>query len=122
MARILVIDDEESVRDALVMLLEHEGHEIDSAVNGEIGLKKFQENPFDLVVTDIVMPDKEGIETIKDLRAISPDVRIIAISGGGRTGNTGFLDVALRLGADSAMLKPFNRGHFLHIVRDCLEK
>lgn len=122
MARILVIDDKESIREALVKLLEREGHEIELAENGKIGLDKFQESPFDLVITDIVMPDKEGIETIKDLRSLSPDVKIIAISGGGRTGNYGFLSVALKVGANSALPKPFKRAHFLHIVSDCLQE
>lgn len=121
MARILIIDDEDTVRGALFTLLQREGHDVEFAENGNVGIQKFSESTFDLVITDIVMPEKEGIETIKDLRAMSPDVKIIGISGGGRSGNSGFLEMAFRLGANNTLSKPFSRKNLLHAVNDCLK-
>ena len=120
MARILIIDDEEDVRAALVHILERDGHMVVEAGDGNEGLRRFRETPTDLVITDILMPDKEGIETIKDLRKIAPDLKIIAISGGGRIMNTSFLDLAEMLGADMTLKKPFQIDQFCKAVDDCL--
>lgn len=117
MADILIIDDESMIRESLANLFEREGYSVEMAVDGADGLKKFAESPARIVVTDIVMPEKEGIETIRELRAQSPDVRIIAISGGGRRGNVQFLDVASKLGADAALAKPFTRAQITGLVR-----
>ena len=120
MADILIIDDESMIRESLSNLFEREGYSVEIAVDGADGLKKFAANPARIVVTDIVMPDKEGIETINELRRAYPDVRIIAISGGGRRGNAQFLDVARKLGADAALAKPFTRAQITGLVRDLL--
>jgi DNA-binding NtrC family response regulator len=82
-ARILVIDDDEQILRTLHQVLEMEGHEVLDAPNGKEGMRIFEEHGADLVVTDIVMPEKEGIETIKELHEGNPDLKIIAISGGG---------------------------------------
>ena len=108
MARILVIDDEELVRQVVRQSLKEEGHSVGEAVDGDEGLKKFRENDPDVVITDILMPKKEGIETIQEMRRIRPDVAIIAMSGGGRMRDTSFLFAAKILGADSALEKPFS--------------
>ena len=118
MADILIIDDESMIRESLSNLFTREGYSVEVAVDGADGLKKFSENPARVVVTDIVMPEKEGIETISELRTRYPDVRIIAISGGGRRGNVQFLDIARKLGADAALAKPFTRAQITGLVKD----
>ncbi len=84
MSRILLIDDDPSIRDVLGQMLSAAGHTVVTARDGRAGQAAFERDRADLVITDIIMPDREGIETIKALRAIDPAVPIIAISGGGR--------------------------------------
>jgi DNA-binding response OmpR family regulator len=109
MAYILVIEDDDSVRAALGQTLERLGHEVSTASNGKEGLKKALDRTPDLVVTDLIMPETEGLETIIELRRRSPQVRIIAISGGGRLSNDNFLGVARKFGAHGTLAKPFSR-------------
>jgi CheY-like chemotaxis protein len=118
--KILVIDDNVVVRNTIVQILESEGYEVIGAEDGRKGLSAFRTEHPDLVVTDIIMPEKEGIETIRDIRAESPNAKIIAISGGGRMGNTDFLKIARQLGASEAVAKPLDPDHFLDIVKNCL--
>jgi len=82
MSRILVTDDEDQIRAMLRHALESSGHEVLEANNGEEGVRIYQKQPADLVITDILMPEKEGLESIRELRRLNPAVRIIAISGG----------------------------------------
>lgn len=102
------------------MALEQEGFIVQQAANGIEGLQRIELSVPDLVITDILMPDKEGIETILDLRRRYPSIRIIAISGGGRTGNKDFLRTAKHLGADRTLAKPFGLGELLKVVREVL--
>jgi DNA-binding response OmpR family regulator len=118
MARILVIDDDEEVRQMLRRILEHDGHEVEEAANGDLGIRAFKANPADLVITDIIMPDKEGIETIRDLHRAYPDLKIIAISGGGRVGPSDYLHAARMLGAKRTFTKPFSRQEILDTVHE----
>jgi CheY-like chemotaxis protein len=120
MQKILVIDDNVVVRNTIAQILESDGYEVLSAENGRRGLTVFRHEHPDLVVTDIIMPEKEGIETIRDIRDCSPNAKIIAISGGGRIGNTDFLKIARQLGASEVVAKPLDPDHFLEIVRSCL--
>lgn len=120
MVDILVIDDESLIRESLSTLFAREGYSVEVAADGDEGLRKFATCPARVVVTDLVMPEKEGIETIRALRARDPAVYIIAISGGGRRGNVQFLDLALNLGADAALAKPFTRSQITDLVRDLL--
>lgn len=120
MQKILVIDDNMVVRNTIVQILESEGYEVISAEDGRRGLYAFRSEHPDLVVTDIIMPEKEGIETIRDIRGEVPDAKIIAISGGGRIGNTDFLKIARQLGASDVVAKPLDPDHFLDVVRSCL--
>jgi len=122
MAKILVIDDERMVRDTLKIILAAAGHEVLLAEDGHQGIKAFNESAPDLVITDILMPEKEGMETIRDLRQIRPNLPIIAISGGGRVGNISFLKVAERFGADRTIAKPFEPEHILTTVAELLQK
>ena len=118
MTKILVIDDEDMVRDVLRQTLEREGYEVEVAADGGKGLDLFQAWNPDLVITDILMPGKEGLETIRELRNLSPAVKIIAISGGGDRGDLNFLRAASMFGAVRTLSKPISRDVLLPMVRD----
>lgn len=120
MAKILIIDDDQMVSATIELLLLKAGHSVTLAANGNLGVASFKANPVDLVITDIIMPEKEGIETIQEIRAISPKVPIIAISGGGRTKNYDFLRMANKLGANEVLKKPFANDELLSMVNKCL--
>jgi DNA-binding response OmpR family regulator len=120
MAAILVIDDDEIMNDMLVQLLTDAGYDVDSARDGLQGMKRIDARQYDLIITDIVMPEKEGIETIMEIRKRHKTVPIIAISGGGKLGPQQYLHMAQQFGADYAFPKPFNNEHFLGAVRECL--
>jgi CheY-like chemotaxis protein len=106
MANILVIDDDEQLRELLTTLLTSAGHVVTTAGNGQEGVERFRAEPADLVITDIVMPDQEGIETIIKLRSEYPDLGIIAMSGGASHSAT-WLSIAAKLGASRTLAKPF---------------
>ncbi len=118
--KVLIIDDEEFVRLTLGQILKKAGFDVIDAANGELGLRKLRQQPVDLVITDIIMPEKEGIETIMDIRRDFPDLPIVAISGGGRSGNTDFLKVARALGATETLQKPFRVNEVLQAVHGAL--
>ncbi len=120
MARILVIDDEELVRYTLRAILESADHEVVEAKDGNEGIASCKAHPADLVITDIIMPEKEGMETIIELRHAYPDVKIVAISGGGRIAGSDYLKLARKLGADEVMPKPFQMDEVLSMVRRVL--
>ena len=120
MARILIIDDEPYVRDTLRQLLEFEGYEIDSAQDGREGLSKVRENTYDLIITDIVMPEQDGLEVLMTLRRERPDAVVVAMSGGGQQGVMDYLPVAAGLGAIRTLSKPFQRAELLEVVRAAL--
>ncbi len=121
MASILVIDDEEEVRDIIKQILEHAGYTVYTAGDGNQGIKTYRENPTDIVITDIIMPDKEGIETIIELKTEFPEVKIIAISGGGRVGPMDYLKMSQKLGAVKSFTKPFQRQELLDAVSELLD-
>jgi len=108
MAHILVIDDDELVLESITIGLEENGYEVSTAINGEKGLKLIKKNSFDLVITDLIMPVKEGIETILEAKKNNHDLKIIAISGGGRTSGYDYLQMAEKLGANRILQKPFS--------------
>jgi CheY-like chemotaxis protein len=116
MKRILIIDDDEQMRALLSDILEHAGYGVTEASNGKEGLERFQADPADLVITDLIMPEKEGVETILELRRQRPEARIIAISGGGRGGACDYLSIAARLGVRRTVAKPFTRHEILEAV------
>lgn len=118
--RVLVIDDEANARDTIAMMLENGGYEVRQAADGNGGLRALQEGTVDLVITDLIMPEKEGIETIVEIRKRWPDIRIIAISGGGRVSNLDFLEIARKLGANAILRKPFTRSQLLECVKRAL--
>ncbi len=109
MARILVIDDDHAVRLTIQVILEREGHEVTCASDGDQGLSVLANVSPQLIITDIIMPNKEGLATIMQIRERDTTTPIIAMSGGGRVGNTDFLKMAARLGANEVLPKPFER-------------
>ena len=120
MAKILVIDDDVIVRETIVQILEDGGHQVVSAEDGKRGMAAFRSERPDLIITDIIMPEQEGIQTITEIRGVQPNAKIIAISGGGRIGNTDFLKIARHLGAFDAIAKPFDPDDLLSRVGRCL--
>ena len=108
--RVLLIDDEQMVRKIVRKMLERSGHEVTEAENGRLGLEQLKTGTFDLVITDIIMPEMEGVETLMTVREQYPSVKVIAMSGGGRTGNIDFLSAAEKLGASAILHKPFTLG------------
>ena len=121
MARILIIDDEVQILKMLREMLEGEGYEVMDAPNGKEGIRLYRENPTDLIITDLIMPEKEGIETIVELRRDFPDVKIIAISGGGLLDPEQYLSMAKRFGAQYTFAKPVEREELLKAVRELLK-
>ncbi|HPG39339.1 MAG TPA: response regulator [bacterium] len=120
MNRILVVDDEPQILHLLRDLLEQNGYQVEEAANGEEALKLNQKHIFDLVVTDIIMPGKEGIQTIQELRKKNTRLKIIAISGGGHSASTVYLDMAEKMGANMTIAKPFDLNLFLNMVKSLL--
>lgn len=118
--KILVIDDDELIRMTCRNILQKEGYTVVEAGNGNEGLALFKAESPDLVLTDMLMPDKEGLETIADIRALNGKARIIAMSGGGNTQNMSFLQLAKKMGADRALKKPVKASELLGAVRSVL--
>jgi len=121
-ARILIIDDDVQIRTLLKEILQQEGYEVVDAPDGLEGVRLYRENPADLVITDIIMPEKEGLEIIRELRTDFPEVKIMAISGGGRIGPEPYLQIAERLGAQSILTKPIGRDELIGAVREALKE
>jgi DNA-binding NtrC family response regulator len=120
MTKILVIDDDAIVRKTIIRLLEDRGYKVLSAEDGLCGMAMFRSEQPDLVITDIIMPEQEGIQTIAEMRKTRPDAKIIAISGSGRFGDADFLKMAQSLGAMDIVSKPFDADELLTIVENCL--
>ena len=121
MAHILVIDDDEAVRWIIRRAMQADGHSVIEATDGSDGLRQFAAAPFDLVITDILMPEREGIETIIELRRANPRLPILAISGGSEiTERDGLLASADLLGATEVLPKPFELAQLRAAVRGLL--
>ena len=120
MYRILIIDDEPHILLMLKKMLERAGYEIDLASNGKEGLRLFQNKPSDLVITDIIMPEKEGLETIREMRRIQSELKIIAMSGGGKISAENYLETAKIFGASRIIEKPFSQQHMVSTVNELL--
>ena len=120
MARILIIDDDFQIRCLFRQVLEGKGHQVLDASDGRSGIDMQRREPADLVITDIVMPDKEGLETIRDLRRDWPEVKIIAISGGGKIVPGEYLHVADKFGAHRGFEKPIHLDEMMDAVNELL--
>ncbi len=121
MALILIIDDDLKIREVLRQILEHSGYDVMEASDGEEGIRLYRERQPDLVIMDIVMPRKDGLETITDLRVEFPASKIIAISGGGRLDSKLYLELAEGFGANRLLAKPFGHEELLKAVKDLLK-
>ena len=120
MAHILLIDDDERLRGMLRMLLVKLGHEVSEAGTGKEGIAAYTGGGVDLVITDVVMPDKEGLETIMELRRKHGAKKIIAMSGGGYMAPSDYLRTALQMGATRAIAKPFSHDAMITLVNEVL--
>jgi len=131
MPAVLVIDDEPDVRDSIRQVLSRVGFDVTLAENGEAGIQAFYDRPPDVVIVDIIMPRKNGVEVIKRIRETYPGARIIAITGGGHFGPLGYkpgtlvteayLASATESGADAVMSKPFHRTDLIALVRSLVK-
>ena len=118
--KILVIDDDDQMRVLLRQVMEWAGFEVTEAEDGREGMQQQRRQPADLVITDLIMPEQEGMETIRLLKKEFPQTRIIAISGGGRIGPEAYLPAAQELGADRVFSKPFDVRELAGAVKELL--
>ena len=119
LGRILVIDDDEMIRALTCRFLVTVGYDVQDAASGKAGLACLRQQQADVIITDIVMPDMEGLELIRELRRADPAVKIIAMSGGGR-GPASYLELALKFGARQVLPKPFTKDSLIAVVKDVL--
>lgn len=120
MRKILIIDDDEQILPMLAHAMELAGYAAVTALDGREGQRLLEKQHFDLVITDLIMPEREGMETITYIKKNFPAIKIIAISGGGRIGPETYLPPALELGADRAFAKPFAIEDLTSAVRQLL--
>lgn len=120
--RILIIDDDDRTRKLFRKILEREAYEVLEAANGKEGINLYRRESADLVITDIIMPEKEGIETIMELRREFPDVKIMAMSGGGHVDAESYLDVAKKMGAAETLTKPASPEELLKTISKIFEQ
>lgn len=118
MPRVLIIDDEPEIRLLLQRVLEGAGYETAQAADGREGIALMRQQPADLMITDLMMPGQEGLETIIEIRRLFPKTKIIAMSGGGHGGVLDFLPMATQLGAARTLAKPFTHEQLLRAVRE----
>ena len=121
MAYILIIDDNPQILETFKLFLEREGHSVVTASNGQEGIDVFRKDQAELVITDMVMPVKDGIKTIMELEEDFPDIKIIAISGGGIIEPDRYLSLAKCIGIKQTLTKPITREQLINAVNDVLE-
>lgn len=120
MADILIVDDDPALRAVMRKVLERHGHQVRDAADGALALRMLHASGADLLITDLYMPEKEGIETIMEARDSFPGLRILAVSGGGTMAPGGPLGDAEALGADASLAKPFSVEDFTETVQRLL--
>ena len=120
MKHILLVDDDELSRGAVRKMLERSGYDVQSTGIGQEALAWYRREPADLVITDLIMPDTDGLEMIQELRRINPAVRVLAISGGGRVDAEEYLSVARKFGAVEVLPKPFTAPELKQAVEAAL--
>lgn len=120
MANILVIDDDVQILWVIRRILEKEGHKVISAPDGEKGMQLYQNAPYDLLITDMIMPNKSGINLISDILHDYPEAKIIAISGGGAIEAERYLQIAQSLGVVRTLTKPFSMQELTEAVKEAL--
>lgn len=118
MAIVLIIDDDPRIRELWERALALAGFTVRTAASGARGIEIATTERVDVVITDIVMPDKDGIETLLEIRSARPDMKVLAVSGGGEFLNASYVDIADRLGADATLRKPVSIGHLCRVVAE----
>jgi CheY-like chemotaxis protein len=108
MPGVLLVEDDKELREMLKMSLLRKGFTVQEAENGKEAISHFKPSITDLVVTDLIMPEEDGIKVVIRLRELKPTIKIIAISGGGKVGPGSYLNLAKALGADAIYSKPFS--------------
>lgn len=108
MTKVLIVDDDKMIRETLSQALRLRNFFVNSLSDGTKVLKEIKENNYDIIVMDIVMPNKEGLETIQDVRKVNTEIPILAVSGGGRTAPRSNLEIAIMMGANDTLIKPFD--------------
>jgi len=121
MSRILVVDDEAAIRQILREILVRQGHQVECASNGVEALRFLQDGEYDLVLTDLLMPEMEGLEMIQLLRKTHSDVKIIAMTGGGSGGASKYLTLASAFGVQKTLMKPFSIEEVVSAVAQVLQ-
>ena len=122
MTRILLVDDDSIVLDTLCQILEGAGYEVQAAGGGAKGLQFYQAQPCEVVITDVIMPEMDGIEFIQRLREIDPLVKVIAISGGSGKGYFENLEAIRKLSPVAILPKPFAKATLLSLIEKCLDE
>lgn len=120
MSHILVVDDEPQIRAMLSTLLQQNGYQVSEAEDGAVALQISSSTKIDVIILDLLMPGKEGLETLMAFRKEKDPPKIIAVSGGSRTIGTDFLPAALKLGASRSFRKPFRTEELLEAIRELL--
>jgi CheY-like chemotaxis protein len=120
MPRILVIDDNDAFRSTICLWLKHHGYDVVQATNGKEGMEMLAKSTPDIILTDILMPEQDGLETIQAVRKQQPHLRIVAMSGGMLDGRVDFLPIAAKFGADHVMPKPFSGSELLLVLEKVL--
>jgi CheY-like chemotaxis protein len=118
MPRVLVIDDEPQIRSLTARFLTQAGYEVEEAADGLEGVRKMKSDPADLVITDILMPKQEGLETIRQIRESFPDCKIIAMSGGSQLTAMDFLPIAEKFGASRLFHKPIDFNELVEAAKE----
>ena len=121
MARVLLLDDDESVRHSLSVMLERLGHEVWAARNVKEAITILPTNRFDILVTDLLMPENDGFEMIRFIRRHAPTIAVIAMSGGGKIGPAMYLDMAAQLGVDATLVKPFSKADLENAISEAMQ-
>jgi len=121
MEKILLIEDDDKFRKMLSLLLQSEGYEVAEASNGRKGISTAAKEEFDLIITDIFMPDQDGLEVVQAMVKSQSRAKTLVISGGGKGGGFQYLDYAKTFGADKTMTKPFENHEFLEAVTSLLD-
>jgi YesN/AraC family two-component response regulator len=121
MTRVLIIDDESQIRSMLKLMLERDGYEVAEAPDGIEAIRIYRQDPADLIITDLIMPNQDGIGMIIALKKEFPDVKIIAMSGGGLNKPEGYLKGAKKLGAACTLKKPIDRDELLRAIKEVLK-
>jgi len=113
---ILIVDDDDQIREMLQLLLEAGGHRVEVAADGKVASRLIADRVFDLALTDVLMPERDGLEFIGEVRKIQPAMKIIAMSGGGHIARESYLKIAKAFGANAVLEKPFSNAELMAAV------